>query len=135
MADLLVEYVIQQRSVPPQGFRLLSDGTLLRLTSDNAPPAPTARLDQDRADLAWQAAGTLSPEALEQARAALQAADLFSLPPVLLINYCKDDPPTGIWQVTLDGQRARIVVFDPRPKRQARLDALLAALEPLLATE
>lgn len=135
MPDRLVEYVIQQRGVPPQGFRLLSDGTLLRLAPDNAPPTPTARLDQDRADLVWQAAGTLRPEALDQARAALQAADLFSLPPVLLINYCKDDPPTGIWQVCLAGQAARIVVFDPRPKREARLDALLAALEPLLATE
>ncbi len=135
MPDLLVEYVTHQRGVPPQGFHLLSDGTLLRPAPDNAPPAPTARLDQDRADLVWQTAGTLRPEALDQVRAALQAADLFSLPPVLLINYCKDDPPTGIWQVCLDGQRARIVVFDPRPKREARLDALLAALEPLLATK
>lgn len=135
MPDLLVEYVIQQRGVPPQGFRLLSDGTLLRPAPENTPPAPTARLDQDRADLVWQTAGALSPDALEQVRAALQAADLFSLPPVLLINYCKDDPPTGIWQVCLDGQQARIVVFDPRPRREARLDALLAALEPLLATE
>jgi hypothetical protein len=57
-----------------------------------------------------------------------------TLPAKLLINYCKEDPGTGLWLVNLDGQTARVVVYDPRPKRDAGLDALLKAADSLLGS-
>ncbi|GAB4546348.1 MAG: hypothetical protein OHK0023_05810 [Anaerolineae bacterium] len=133
MTDILVQYVVNERNAVPRGLRIDRDGTAYRPAPNNPPPERTARLDRARTDLQWQAVKRLEPATLDSVMAALRAADFFALPPQLLINYCKDDPPAGIWQVSLDGQSAQVVVFDPRPKRNAALDVLLATLEAVLA--
>ncbi len=57
----------------------------------------------------------------------------FELQPVLLINYCKEDPGKAIWTVTPDGQTARVVVFDPRPRRSTAIDLLNQAIDRIFA--
>lgn len=133
MTSILVQYIVNERNAAPRGFRIAEDGAVYRPAPENAPPERTARLDRERADMQWQEVRRLDAAALDAVRTALRASDFFALPSQLLINYCKDDPPAGIWRVTLDGQSAQVIVFDPRPKRNVQLDALLATLEAVLA--
>jgi hypothetical protein len=50
----------------------------------------------------------------------------------MLINYCKEDPGTAIWTVNVDGQTARVVVFDPRPRRNEALDMLSKQINDII---
>jgi len=91
-------------------------------------------LERDR-DLKWQAARTLSTEPVEAIKTAIRVSNFFALESRLLINYCKEDPNTMIWTVNLDGQSWRVVVFDPRPRRHPKLDALSKTLDEILGNK
>jgi len=132
MPDILLQFVTQQRDQKPSGKRILSDGTLQRVSDDTLLPGAADNLEKDR-PLDWVTERTLPADTLQTIRAAITESGYFDLEPRLLINYCKEDPPTQIWLAEIDGQRWRVVVFDPRPKRSAALDKLSAALAPLLA--
>jgi hypothetical protein len=129
--NVLLQYVINQRSEPPRGLRIWSDGTVQRPADDNALPTATEPLEKDRL-LNWIDTQVLTGEQIETIRAAIRLSGIFDLPPRLLINYCKEDPGTAIWTVNLDGQSARVVVYDPRPRRSAEIDQLNQAINAVL---
>jgi hypothetical protein len=133
MAEVFLEYVINERGQRPGGLRIMDDGEVLQPADSNSPPEPTARLDKDRS-VAWETQRRLSAEELETLRTAVQNTKFFELPPQLLINYCKEDPGTAIWKINIGEQSLRVVVFDPRPKRSADIDSILAALKSVLAS-
>ncbi len=128
---VVLQKVIIQRAERPSGLRIWSDGLVQHPMADNPLPTATERLDKER-DLKWQDDSQLTDRQVEAIREAIRQASFFDLSPVLLINYCKEDPGTAIWTVNLDGQMARVVVFDPRPRRNAELDRLSAALNEIL---
>ena len=66
---------------------------------------------------------------MNQLAVIIQESGFFELEARLLINYCKEDPGVGIWEIELNGQRHRVVVFDPRPRRSPVIDSLLKALD------
>ena len=129
--NIVLQRVIHQRAVPPAGLRFWSDGLVQRSADDNPLPGPDDRLDKDR-DLSWTDAQQLTDEQVLSLKEAIRQANFFDLPPVMLINYCKEDPGTAIWTVNLDGHNGRVVVFDPRPRRSAELDSLDAFVKTLL---
>jgi len=129
-STILIQYVVNERAAKPTGFRVWSDGRAQRCAESNSQPGPTERLDLDR-DLTWTDSGQFDSAQLDAIRRAIRSSGIFDLPPRLLINYCKEDPGTGIWTVNLDGQTARIVVYDPRPKRNTELDGLLQAISAI----
>jgi hypothetical protein len=129
---VLIQSVTIQRTEVPKGFRVWSDGAVEHTAPDNALPGPTERLDRDR-DLIWQSAGQLTADQVEQLSTAIVESGIFDLPPSLLINYCKDDPGVAIWTVNIDGRVARILVYDPRPRRSAELDKLSAFIAAITA--
>ena len=128
---ILLQYVINQRSEPPRGLRIWSDGAVQRPADDNPLPTATELLEKDRA-LNWIDTQVLVGEQIETIREAIRSSGIFDLPPRLLINYCKEDPGTAIWSVHLDGQSARVVVYDPRPRRSAEIDQLFQAINAVL---
>lgn len=132
MSDILIQYVTIQRTVPPTGTRVLQDGTLQHTTTDNPLPTETEALEKDRS-LTWQTIRTLSSEDLAAIKVAVAQSGFLELPPRILINYCKEDPGTQIWTVALPEASARVVLYDPRPRRSPEIDSLLSALAPLLA--
>jgi hypothetical protein len=129
--NILIQYVINQRNERPTGRRVWSDGQIQRCADDNSPPGMTDLLERDR-ELNWQDEKQIGAEQVDAIRTAIRESGFFDLPPRLLINYCKDDPGTAIWTVNLDGQTARVVVYDPRPRRSTEIDRLLAALNGVL---
>lgn len=129
MAEVVLQYIVNQRGSAPTGLRITADGNVSRPAPDSAPPGPTARLDMERQDVVWVAVGQIGPEGVEALREALRANRFLELPARLLINYCKEDPPAALWTATLDGQTVRVTVFDPRPKRSTEIDGVLAALQ------
>jgi hypothetical protein len=133
MSDRVVvlQKVVNQRTEPPAGLRIWSDGLAQRPAADNPLPAATERLDKDR-DLRWEDDRQLSRSQVAAVQEAIRKVGFFDLPPVMLINYCKEDPGTAIWTANVDGQTARVVVFDPRPRRSAELDRLSVALDEIL---
>ncbi|MBX3063968.1 MAG: hypothetical protein U0528_19200 [Anaerolineae bacterium] len=131
MAEVLLQYVINERGQMPVGQRVLADGTVQRPAEDNALPSETERLDLDRA-VNWQTVGHLEAGQVQSLKEAITSSGFFNLEPRLLINYCKDDPGTAIWTVNVDGQSARVVVFDPRPRRSAQIDKLMEVLKTLV---
>lgn len=130
-ALMLLQYVIIQRDQAPEGRRVWTDGHYERTSPGNALPTAVELLDKDRL-LDWQPQGNLSPEQLERLQMAIRASGFFQLQPKLLINYCKEDPGVAIWTVALDGQEARVVLYDPRPRRSAQIDSLLGVLADLI---
>jgi len=124
---ILVQYTVTQREERPSGFRIWSDGRVQRAAESNPLPTPTERLDVER-QIEWADVRTLDAAQLEKARLALRTANFAEMPPKLLINYCKEDPGAGLWIVNVDGQSGRVVVYDPRPKRNAALDTLLSEI-------
>jgi hypothetical protein len=129
---VLLQRITNQRGERPVGVRIWSDGVVQRAADDNPPPGPTERLDVDR-DLKWQDERRLDPQQVETIRTAIQDSGFFDLPPRLLINYCKEDPGAAIWIVNLSGRMARVVVYDPRPRRSPELDQLSALLDSALS--
>lgn len=129
--DILIQYVINRRNERPSGLRIWLDGLVQRCAADNSPLGMTDLLERDR-DLQWQDEKQLSVEQVDAIRVAIQDSGFFDLPPRLLINYCTEDPGTAIWTVNLDGQTARVVVYDPRPKRSTEIDRLLAELNAVV---
>lgn len=128
--QIIIQVVTHQRGEAPNGLRVLADGAVQQPppnAPENAAPAPTARLDHDR-PLVWQTLKTLDADALNAVIMAVRAANFAALPTQMLINYCKEDPGTAIWQAAIDGETYRVVVWDPRPRRSAALDTLMAAL-------
>jgi hypothetical protein len=128
---ILIQYVVNQRNERPTGWRVWSDGQVQRCADDNSPPGMTDLLERDR-ELNWQDEKQLGAEQVDVLRATIRESGFFDLPPRLLINYCKDDPGTAIWTVNLGGQTARVVVYDPRPRRSAEIDKLLAELNAVV---
>lgn len=131
---IFIQYAIHQRNEHPTGIRIWSDGLVQRCSAANPLPLPTDNLERDR-DLIWeddQQKKALTADQLNTLADAVRQSSFFALPPRLLINYCKEDPGTMIWTITLDGQTGRVVVFDPRPKRSPELDILLKILTNLL---
>ena len=120
---VLIQCVTNQRTERPTGFRIWTDGLVQRSAPDNPLPGPTERLDVDR-NLIWQDERHLDSEQVNAIRDAIYQVKFFELPPRLLINYCKEDPGTAIWTANVEGQTARVVVFDPRPRRSTALDTL-----------
>jgi hypothetical protein len=131
MADIALQYVVNQRDARPTGLRIYEDGLVQRPAPDNPLPGPTERLDRDR-PITWQDDRHLSAEQLQSLYAAIRKANFADLVSPMLINYCKDDPGAAIWDVMLDGQHCRVLVYDPRPRRSQALDDLLAALTELV---
>ena len=78
--------------------------------------------------LNWQPAEMLTPDQIQAIQTAIRESGFFNLQPRLLLNYCKEDPGVAIWHVWIDDHQARVVVYDPKPKRAAELDKLQAAL-------
>jgi hypothetical protein len=133
MSQVILQYVINQRTEVPTGQRVLADGTVQRLASTNPLPTETERLDLDR-DLAWETIGQITAEQISAISSAITSGGFFDLEPKLLINYCKEDPGTGIWTANVDGRSHHVVVFDPRPRRSAVIDKLMGALKSTLPT-
>jgi hypothetical protein len=129
---VLLEEVTYQRTERPHGFRIWSDGTVERTSDANPLPTLTERLDVDRT-VQWEADRTLSAEQLAALSETIRQSGIFDVEPKMLINYCKEDPPAAIWKINLDGQSHKILVYDPRPRRSAVLDAVLAAVKGVLA--
>ncbi len=129
---VVVQYVINQRAERPTGRRIWSDGLVQRCADDAPLPGPAERLDRDR-DLPWQDAGQLATAELEMVRNAVLQSGFFDLPAMLLINYCKEDPGTAVWTVNVSGRTARVVVFDPRPRRESVIDHLSGLLDSILS--
>ena len=130
--SILIQCVTIQRDQIPGGWRVLIDGRYERTSADNALPTPTEPLDRDRI-LSWQPAGMLSVDQVQAIQSAILESGFFNLQPKLLINYCKEDPGVAIWHVAIGEQQARVVVYDPRPKRALELDNLRAALSAFVA--
>ena len=131
MSQVILQYVINQRSAQPTGQRVLADGTVQRPASTNPLPTETERLDLDR-DLTWETVGQISAEQVSAITSTVTDSGFFELEPKLLINYCKEDPGTGIWTVNVDGRSHHVVVFDPRPRRSAVIDKLMEVLKVTL---
>ena len=129
--EIVLQYVIVQRDQRPSGRRVLADGKLQHVATENPLPTPTERLDLDRV-LTWQDERVLAAESIQAIRQAVLDSGFFDLEPRLLINYCKEDPPAAIWTVNVEGRQARVVVFDPRPKRSAAIDKLNETLKAIL---
>ena len=123
-AFVVIQYVIIQRTDVPTGLRILSDGRLERVAADNPLPGPTDRLELDR-PIAWEADRQLPQSVMVALKAAVIESGFFNLEPRILINYCKEDPGVAIWNANVDGQSARVVLYDPRPRRSAEIDRLL----------
>jgi hypothetical protein len=132
MADAIIQVVIQQRGERPTGRRLLADGAVQVVGPNNPPPPATERLDRDRA-LDWETVGQVGAAQVAEVVTAILASGVFDLPPALLINYCKEDPGTAIWVFRAGDKSTRIIVWDPKPKRDASLDHLSALLTALVA--
>ena len=132
MADriVLIQCVITQRTERPTGFRIWTDGVVQR-PADNVLPNATERLDLDR-NLAWQDERQLSADQVNTIRDTIRQIKFLELPTRLLINYCKEDPGTAIWTVNVDGQVGRVVVFDPRPRRNEALDRLSKQISDII---
>jgi len=130
MSQVVLQYIINQRGEVPTGQRVLDDGTVQRVSASNPMPGETERLDLDR-ELAWEPVGHLSAEQVNAISSAVADGGFFDLEPKLLINYCKEDPGTGIWTANVGGRSYRVVVFDPRPRRSAVIDSLLELLKGL----
>ncbi len=128
---VVIQYVINQRAERPTGLRIWSDGMVQHCADDAPLPSDTERLDQDR-DLPWQDVRQLSAVETETVRTIVRQSGFFALPPMLLINYCKEDPGAAIWTATVDGRTARVVVFDPRPRRDPVIDKLTDVLNGIL---
>ena len=126
-SDILIQYVVIERTQHPTGRRILNDGTLQRTTADNPLPGPDDLLERDRA-LNWTTEQHFSSGTVQAIKKAISDSGVFELPPRLLINYCKEDPGVAIWTVNVDGHQTRVVLYDPKPKRSAELDRLLLAL-------
>jgi hypothetical protein len=133
MADrtILLQRVIIQRTEPPDGLRIWSDGLVQRSSDDNPLPDPTERLDKDR-DLKWEDDQRISAHEVDTIRSAIRNSGFFGLEPQLLINYCKEDPGAAIWTVNVGDESARVVLWDPKPKRSATLEALSGAIDKVL---
>jgi len=133
MSDALVmlEYLIVQRGVRPSGQRILSDGTLLKPADDTPLPGEDDLLEKDR-PLRWVEVRKLSTEAVEHLSQTVVSAGFFDLEKRLLINYCKEDPGVAIWVAQVGDQKARVVLYDPKPKRNATIDQIEAALKSVL---
>jgi hypothetical protein len=129
---ILLQQVIYQRTEPPKGFRIWSDGTVQRCAEDNALPGATERLDQDRA-ITWHDDGLLASEQLDEIRNTIRQCGFLKLPPALTINYCKDDPGAAIWTTTVDEQTIRVVLWDPKPRRSPEIDQLIEIVNTVLA--
>jgi hypothetical protein len=127
---VLVQVVTIQRAEHPTGLRIWSDGTVQRGIGEL--PGPTELLEKDRA-LDWTDIHTLNDDQLDTVRSIIRQSGIFDLEPRLLINYCKEDPGVAIWTVSLDGQTARVVVYDPRPRRSPQLDRLMQVINGVLA--
>jgi hypothetical protein len=130
MSQVILQYIINQRGEVPTGQRLLDDGSVQRAAANNPQPTETERLDLDR-ELTWETTGQISTEQLSTISAAVAESGFFDLEPKLLINYCKEDPGTGIWTVNVGGRSHHVVVFDPRPRRSAVIDKLVALLKEI----
>jgi len=128
---VLVQCIITQRAERPAGFRIWTDGVVQRPAADNPLPNATERLDLDRS-VAWQDEGQLDADEVNTIRDTIHQIKFFELPSRLLINYCKEDPGTAIWTVNVDGQTARVVVFDPRPRRSEALDTLSKSITDII---
>jgi hypothetical protein len=126
----LLQCVVNQRDQAPTGWRILPDGVVQHAV-DNPPPGPDDSLASDRA-LNWQTRRQLDAAEIASVKTAVLESGFFDLLPKLLINYCKEDPGTAIWTAHIDGREARVVLFDPRPRRSAELDKLSGLLAPLL---
>jgi len=131
MTELLLQYVTIERTIPPQGRRILQDGTLQTTAPDNSLPGVSDFLEKDR-PLQWIDVRKLSAEEVETIKESIRKSGIFDLPSRILINYCKEDPGTQIWTIDLDGQIHRVVLYDPKPRRAAEIDTLLAALAPIV---
>lgn len=129
--SVLLQQVIYQRTEPPKGFRIWSDGSVQRCAESNALPSPTERLDKDRT-LIWEDDCLLATEQLEMLQTSIRDSGFLDLPPALLLNYCTEDPGTAIWQASIDGQSVHVVVWDPRPRRSSEIDKLIATVNSLL---
>lgn len=127
---VLVQLVTIQRAERPTGLRVWSDGVVQRGIGEQ--PGPTELLEKDR-PLDWTDTQILNAEKMDAIRNAIGQSGFFNLEPRLLINYCKEDPGVAIWTVNLDGQTARVVVYDPKPRRSPELDRLLQAINGVLA--
>ena len=130
--SILIQCVIIQRDQVPSGWRVLIDGRYERTSVDNAAPTATELLDRDRA-LNWQSAGILSIDQVQAIQLAIRESGFFNLQPRLLINYCKEDPGVAIWHVSIGDEQARVVVYDPKPKRSVELDKLRTMLNQYVA--
>src|SRR5215813_5176685 len=104
---VLLQRVINQRNMRPDGLRIWSDGQVQRSAEDNLPPDPTDRLDKDR-DLKWVDTQQLTVYQVNAVRTAIRSSGFFELAPLLLINYCLDDPGTAIWTVNVGDETARV---------------------------
>lgn len=131
MSQVILQYVINQRGEVPTGQRVLDDGTVQRVAASSPKPGETERLDLDR-ELSWEAIGQISAEQVSAISSAVTDGGFFDLEPKLLINYCKEDPGTGIWTANVGGRSYRVVVFDPRPRRSPVIDKLVELLKGLL---
>ena len=127
---VLVQVVTIQRAQRPTGLRIWSDGTVQHGIGEQ--PGPTELLEKDRV-LEWIDTGILNSDQLAMIREAIGQSGIFGLEPRLLINYCKEDPGVAIWTVNLDGQTARVAVYDPRQRRSPELDRLWQAINSVLA--
>ncbi len=131
-AEILIQFVTVQRTERPVGQRILQDGRLQRTADDNALPNATEALEKDR-DLRWIDIRVLTALQIQAVKDAVVGCGFFDLPARLLINYCKEDPGTQIWTANIDGRKARVVIYDPKPHRSPEVDRLQAALAPILA--
>jgi len=129
----ILQRIINQHNERPDGLRIWSDGLVQRGADDNPPPGLTERLDKDR-EIKWQDVRQLTVVQVDAVRAAIRSSGIFHLEPILLINYCKEDPGTAIWTVDVDGESTRVVLWDPRPTRSAALDTLTQAIDKVLAS-
>src|SRR5258708_29308615 len=100
---ILVQWVNRQRTEPPTGLRIWWDGVVERCSSANPLPSATERLDKDT-EFLWQIEKTLSADQVESIQTAIRHSGIFEMYPVLLINYCKEDPGSAIWIANLDGK-------------------------------
>ena len=133
MADrtILLQRITVQRTEPPDGLCIWSDGLVQVSADDNPLPGPTERLDLDR-DLKWIDDQRLTSHDIDTIRTAIRNIGFFDLEPHLLINYCKEDPGAAIWTVNVGGETARVVLWDPRPTRSLELDSLTKVIDKVL---
>jgi hypothetical protein len=128
MRSVLIQHVTHQRTERPTGQRVWSDGLVQRVANDNPLPSLTESLERDK-DLNWEDEHQINETQVDAIRHTIRTSGFLELPPRLTINYCKEDPGTTIWTVNLDGQTVRVVVYDPRPKRNPAIDLLIQTLK------